>query len=175
MSKDKKKCEKKVDMKLDQLKETTELLQRTQANFENFRKQTEKRMEEIREMASKDMILQILPILDNFELALKSTEQTGDFVKGVELIYAQLFTVLEDNGVKFIETENKMFDPHYHEALIKVESDLPENNIVEEFQKGYLLHARVIRHARVKISAGKKCECSCEEHYEKDEHAQIKN
>lgn len=159
MSHDKKKCEENSEKKLDQLQETTELLQRTQANFENFRKQTDKRIEEIRCIASKDMILQILPILDNFELALKSTEQKGDFVSGVELIYAQLFTVLENNDIKIIETENKMFDPHYHEALMKVESNLPENTIVEELQKGYLLHDKVVRHARVKISAGKNNFC----------------
>ena len=132
------------------------MLQRTQANFENFRKQTEKRMEEIRDMTSRGVILQILPVLDNFELALKSTDQKGDFVSGVELIYAQLFTVLENNDIKIIETEDRMFDPHYHEALMKVESDLPENTIIEELQKGYLLHDKVVRHARVKISAGKK-------------------
>jgi molecular chaperone GrpE (heat shock protein) len=156
MGKDKKKCEEKNENKPDQLQETTELLQRTQANFENFRKQTEKRMEEIRDMTSRGVILQILPVLDNFELALKSTDQKGDFVSGVELIYAQLFTVLENNDIKIIETEDRMFDPHYHEALMKVESDLPENTIIEELQKGYLLHDKVVRHARVKISAGKK-------------------
>ena len=139
----------------DALKEMTDLLQRTQASFENYRKQTEKRVEEIRDMASKNVIVQILPILDNFELALKNTTgQKEDFVNGVELIYAQLRSLLETNDIETIETKGKMFDPHFHEALMKIESELPQNSIVEELQKGFILQGKVIRHAKVKISAG---------------------
>jgi len=138
------------------LKDMIELLKRTQANFENFRKQTEGRITDIRETASKDLILQILPIVDNFHLALKNAPQENtDFLQGVELIYAQLNSLLGDNGVEPIETEKKNFDPYYHEALMKVASEEPENTIVEEFQRGYILHGNVIRHARVKLSAGK--------------------
>lgn len=140
-----------------QLAEMRELLQRTQANFENYRKQQEKRTEEIRNFAGKDMILQVLPLLDNFNLALKNTKcEKGEFIKGIELIYSQLYSFLESNEVRAIETKNKIFDPFYHEALIKVDSDLPENTIVEELQKGFTLHGKVIRHAKVKISVGKK-------------------
>jgi molecular chaperone GrpE len=141
-----------------ELQEIKELLQRTQANFENYRKQTEQRNEEIKEFATKDIILQVLPILDNFELALKNVdhEDHDNFIKGIELIYSQINGVLEDNAVKTMDTEDKEFDPYYHEALMKVDSDFPENKIVEEFQKGYLMHDKVIRHARVKISSGNK-------------------
>ena len=140
----------------DPLQEMTDLLKRTQANFENYRKQMEKRMEELREMAAKDIILEIIPILDHFELALKNTANHHYFVQGIELIYAQLTSLLEKNDVTIMETNGKRFDPHAHEALLKVESAEPENTILEEFQKGFLLHGRVIRHAKVKLSAGKK-------------------
>ena len=139
----------------DLLAEMKDLLQRTQANFENYRKQTEKRVEDIRLMASKDIILQLLPVIDNFELALKSADtnpNTDDFLSGIELIYSQLFSLLEDRGVSIIK--KKQFDPFYHEALMKVDSKLPENTIVEELQKGFILNDRVIRHAKVKISSG---------------------
>jgi len=87
----------KKDKSKDTLKEMTDLLQRTQSSFENYRKQTEKRVEEIKGMSSKNVIVQILPILDNFELALKNTSgEKKDFVNGVELIYAQLISLLEN-------------------------------------------------------------------------------
>ncbi len=149
------------ETKKNPLQEMTELLQRTQANFENYRKQTELRVAEIQEMAAKDVILQILPVIDNFELALKNVDfrqknsDCDDFVKGVELIYSQLCEILTDNVVKPIETKNQMFDPYFHEALMKVASDRPENTIIEEFQKGYTIHDKVLRHAKVKVSSGK--------------------
>ena len=143
----------------EQIAELTDLLQRTQANFENYRKQTEKRVEEIRSMAAKTMILQILPILDNFELAFKSLDPTiadCDFVKGMELIYAQFQSILENQNVTKMQTIGQMFDPYLHEALLKVENEAPQGTILDEFQHGYLLSGFVIRHAKVKISAGKK-------------------
>ena len=141
------------------VKELTETIQRVQADFENYRKQQEKRIIGIKEMAAKDIILQVLPIVDNFELALKNnTCENTDFVEGIELIYSQLHGLLENNELKVIETKDKMFDPFYHEALMKVNSELPENTIVEELQKGFTLHDKVIRHAKVKISNGKKSE-----------------
>lgn len=140
-----------------QIRELTELLQRTQANFENYRKQQEKRFQEIQNQANRNLVLQLLPVLDNFELALKNTHRCPeDSLKGIELIYAQLFTILENQGLKPIPTENQLFDPHLHEALAKVPSDRPENFILEELQKGFLLNNQVIRHAKVKVSAGPK-------------------
>ena len=139
--------------------ELKELLQRTQANFENYRKQMEKRMDELKQMAGKDILVQLLPIIDEFNLALRSmNENTSpkDLMKGVELLYAQLNALLEQNEVLPIPTESVPFDPYYHEELMKVESHLPENTILEEFQRGYVLHGKVIRHARVKLSAGQK-------------------
>ena len=139
----------------ERIQELTEMLQRTQADSENYRKQTEKRIQEITQFASQNTILQILPILDNFELALKNTNTNQkDFTKGVELIYSQLFTVLENQGVKPIQTKNQEFNPCYHEALMKINSDQPENTIIEELQKGFLMNDKVIRPAKVKVSNG---------------------
>lgn len=137
--------------------ELKELLQKTQADFENYRKLTDKRIAEIREIAAKDIILQILPVLDNFELALKNAkhEDHKAFIHGIELIYSQLNEILRDNSIVPIPSENEMFDPHLHEALMKVDSDLPENMVVEVFQKGFTLNNQVIRHAKVKVSSGR--------------------
>ena len=146
-------------VKKENKNELKELLQRKQAELENYRKQVDKRFIEVRELANKDVILQLLPILDNFDLALKSADTNSnpeDFLKGVELIYSQFFSLLENNNVKPMITEKQTFDPYYHEALMKVDSDLPENTIVEELQKGFMLNDKVIRHAKVKISGGNK-------------------
>ena len=139
-----------------QLAEMKELAQRTQANFENYRKQMEKRMEDFQKIVGKQIILQLLPIIDNFELTIKnSSAEKEHILNAIELIYAQMNTLLENNGITAIETENKEFDRYLHEALMKVESEKPENTIVEELQRGFTLNGQVIRHAKVKISMGK--------------------
>lgn len=140
-----------------ELEEMKELLQRTQASFENYRKQVEKRIAEIQEQAARETLLQVLPILDNLELAFKNASSNPQgLLEGVELIHAQFKEVLENNHVLPIEAKSMRFDPRLHEALMKVESDLPENTIIEEFQKGFTLRGQVLRPAKVKLSAGKK-------------------
>jgi molecular chaperone GrpE (heat shock protein) len=141
--------------KQEDYQEMKDTLLRTQANYENFRKQTEKRVDEITLMAGKNIILKILPILDNFELALRNAPKSDkqDLISGIELIYSQLHNILEEEGVKKIEVKEN-FDPYYHEALMKVPSEKPENTIIEELQKGYTLNDKVIRHSKVKLSAG---------------------
>ena len=161
MTKEKKQEETKTEEKKErnELQEMRELLQRKQAEFENYRKQVDKRFIEMKELANKNLIFKLLPVVDNFNLALKSADTNSnpeDFIKGVELIYSQLFSFLENNNVQSMVTEKKKFDPYFHEALMKVDSDLPENMIIEELQKGFLLHDRVLRHAKVKISSGNK-------------------
>lgn len=139
--------------------ELKDLLQRTQANFENYRKQVEKRMLEHKDLATKELILELIPVQDNLELAFKTPEQNlAQFREGIELIYTQLNKILENNQVKVINTKNQPFDPYLHEALLKVESDQPEGRILEEFQKGFVLNGKVIRPAKVKVSSGKKIE-----------------
>jgi len=145
------------------LAELKDLLQRTQANFENYRKQSEKRIEEIRSSAARSMIVELLPIVDHFALAFKSIssekstefkEKNQEFIQGIELIYSQLNNLLVNHHVHKVESLNKKFDPHFHEALLKVASPEAEGTIMEVFQDGYMLDGKVIRHARVKISAG---------------------
>ena len=148
--------EQKTEPALTKEEELTELLKRTQANFENYRKQVEKRIEDYQQFATKDLLLQLLPLLDNFELALKTSAQNvDDLKKGIEMIYAQLFQMLESQGLELIPCCGK-FDPYLHEALMKEESDKPEGTILEELQKGFTLNGKVIRHAKVKISTHKK-------------------
>ena len=134
----------------------TDLLQRTQANFENYRKQTEKRVEDLKQMFSKDLLLKILPLVDNFDLAFKHNCSPADFQKGMELIYAQLIATLEEQKVAAIEVEGKKFDPFLHEALIKVDSEKPAGTILEAFQRGFTFDSKVLRLAKVKISSGVK-------------------
>ena len=143
----------------EQLVEITDLLKRTQANFENYRKQSELRMQDMVKLAGKQVILQVLPVVDHLELALKNCaieKNQPEFYEGIQLINSQLQAVLENNAVHPIETVGRKFDPYLHEALLKVSSDDEEGMILEEFQKGYLLHNQVIRHAKVKISSGKR-------------------
>lgn len=130
-------------------------LQRLMAEFDNFRKRTQKEKEETAKYASERVILSLLPVLDNFERAIASTRKNNDFEalsQGVEMIERMFLKVLEDEGLKIIETVGKEFDPYLHDALLREESDQPENIILEELQKGYYLKDKVIRPSRVKVS-----------------------
>ena len=133
-------------------------LQRLQAEFENYKKRIDRENAEFVKYAKAELVYKLLPLLDTFEIALKNTSDKEKFVKGIEIVYAQLFSTLESEGLKPINTVGKKFDPYLHEALLKVESEQPEGMILEEFQKGFTLHGEVIRHAKVKISSGKKTE-----------------
>jgi len=93
-----------------------------------------------------------LPIIDSFELAFKNKDQHEDFVKGVELIYSQLFDLIDKSGVQVINPINEKFDPHFHEPLMQKESEKPENTILEVLQKGYLMHGKLLRTAKVVVS-----------------------
>ncbi len=148
--------ETKKKTKPTEVAELKELLQRTQASFENYRKQAEKRIEDIKSVAAKDVLVQLLPVVDNFELALQNVgkSSTEDLVKGIQLIHSQLHTILEGVGVVQIKTDGTQFNPHQHEALMKEASDKAENVIIETFQQGYMLGEMVLRPARVKVSAG---------------------
>ena len=133
-----------------------DMLQRSQANLENFRKQTEKRIDDIRDFAKRDVIMKFIPMLDSFDLAIKAmTKETSPEVKeGMGMIRSQLLTTLKDLAVEEIKTKG-LFSPLLHEALSKVPSDRAEGIILDVFQHGYQLHGKVLRPARVQISAGK--------------------
>src|SRR4030043_100885 len=130
--------EKKIDEKEEKLKELTDTLQHLQAEFENYKKRVDKENCELIRCANEDLILKILPIIDNFELALKSCRLKDDFYKGMELIYSQLMDTLHSQGLKHIDCLNKKFDPYYHEVLLTEESEQSDNTITGELQKGYL-------------------------------------
>jgi molecular chaperone GrpE len=133
-------------------KDLKETLQRLQAEFENYKKRTEKEKEEFSKYANEKLIKNILPIIDNFEIALKNCKNKDEFYKGIELVYANLIDTLQKLGLKPIKTEDEKFDPYRHEALLAEKSDKPENTIIGELQAGYMLNDKVIRHAKVKVS-----------------------
>ena len=126
------------------------------AEFDNFRKRTEKEKSQMYEIGAKDIIDKILPVIDNFERGLAVvTEDKKDesFVQGMEMIYKQLMTTLESAGVKVIEAVGQEFNPDFHNAVMHVEDDeVGENIVVEEFQKGYMYRESVVRYSMVKVA-----------------------
>ncbi|WP_163537798.1 nucleotide exchange factor GrpE [Gracilibacillus sp. YIM 98692] len=136
--------------------ELQDRLLRVQAEYDNFRKRTKKEKEADLKYKSQSIVTEILPVLDNFERALQvqiEDEAAKSVVEGLEMVYRQLKTVLENEGVKEIETENQTFDPHLHQAVMQVEKEGYESNqIVETLQKGYQLKDKVIRPAMVKVN-----------------------
>lgn len=134
-------------------------LQRLQAEFENYKKRVCREKEDFIKYANEQLILKILDVIDNFERAIKFSEdkhKTRDLVGGMKLIQKQLQDILSDVGVEPIEAIGKCFDPHKHEALMQVNSnDHPEDTVIEEVQKGYSLGDKVIRPSRVKTSKKK--------------------
>lgn len=131
-------------------------LQRLQAEFDNYRKRTQKEKEEFVKFASEQVILNLLPVLDNFGRAIAAVEDSQDlqaYAQGVEMIFKQIQNVLAKEGLVAIESKGQPFDPNIHEAVLRVESeDYPENTVVEEMQKGYYLKEKVIRPSMVKVS-----------------------
>ncbi len=130
--------------------EYRDALQRLQAEFENYKKRCDRESASFRKYANAEMIKSLLPILDSFELALKNNGDREKFVKGVEMIYAQLYSLLEDKGLRRMAAEGKKFDPYTQEALLQEESE-KDGIVLEELQKGYLLGDAVLRHSKVKV------------------------
>lgn len=136
-----------------QNKELIDTLQHLQAEFENYKKRIDRQNQDFCRFANKELILKLLPLLDNFELAFKNSENTKEFIKGVELIFSQFMDILEKEGIKKIETQDQKFDPYLHEALMQDKQEAKEEGIIlEEFQKGYILDSQVIRHSKVKVN-----------------------
>ena len=146
----------KKDKKDEKIEELTDRLTRQMAEFDNFRKRTEKEKSQMYEIGAKDIIEKILPIVDNFERGLSSMpedEKATPFAEGMEKIYKQLMTTLEGIGVKPIEAVGQEFNPDFHNAVMHVEDEeLGENIIAEEFQKGYMYRDSVVRHSMVKVA-----------------------
>ncbi len=146
----------KVPTKEDQIQDLTNTLKRLQAEFENYKKRTEKENCSLIKNANVNIIRDLLATLDSFELALKHTPTENPdiekFKKGFEMIYAQFFSALQGYGLRVIDTKNQKFDPYLHEVLMIKETDQQDDVIIEEFQKGYKLNDIVVRHSKVMIS-----------------------
>lgn len=151
---------KKKDKKDKQIEDLTaqldDLRKRNLAEFENFRKRTEKEKSTMFDMGAKSVVEKLLPVIDNFErgFAGLSEEQMSDpFVSGMDMVYKQLVKALADMGVEPIEAVGKPFDPNLHNAVMHVEDEnLGENTVAQEFQKGYLYHGSVVRHSMVQVA-----------------------
>ena len=128
---------------------------RTLADFENFRKRSEREKNDFQRYALAGMVRDLLPVLDNFDRGLDHAEEGDEFHKGMALIYKQLFDVLQRHGLKPITESGVRFDPNLHEGVVRVEdASVPSHTVVEVMQKGYFLHDRLIRPAMVKVAVG---------------------
>ena len=173
---DKKSDSKKVEITTDELKETTKIekiednqkelekkaemveeylikLQRLQADFENFKKRTEKEKENWQKYSNECLIKNLLFVLDNFEQALASIPKDSQIMAGLKIIFKQLWEILECEGLKSIKAVGEKFNPYMHEALMVVENkEKEEDTIIEQIQKGYMLHSKVIRPSKVMVA-----------------------
>ena len=147
---------KKKDKKDEQIEELNDKLKRQMAEFDNFRKRTEKEKTQMYDMGAKTIVEKILPVIDNFERGLAAVPEDNKedaFVVGMDKIYRQMLTVLEEAGVKPIEAVGAEFDPNFHNAVMHVEDEtLGENVVAEELQKGYMYRDTVVRHSMVKVA-----------------------
>lgn len=140
------------DLKIEEL---SDRLIRSMAEFDNFRKRSDKEKSQMYDMGVKSIIEKLLPVIDNFERGLASvseTEKESALVQGFNMIYKQLMTTMDDIGVKAIEAVGNEFDPNFHNAVMHGEDEeLGENIVAEEYQKGYMYHDVVVRHSMVKV------------------------
>ena len=140
----------------EQIAELQDQQKRLMAEFDNFRKRTEKEKSSMYEIGAKSILEKILPIVDNFERGLASVseeEKQSGFANGMDLVYKQLLKMLEDVGVKPIEAVGQPFDPNFHNAVMHVEDEnLGENVVAQEFQKGYMYRDSVLRHSMVQVA-----------------------
>lgn len=150
------KKDKKKDKKDELIEELTDKYKRTFAEFDNFRKRTEKEKASMYEIGAKDIIRKILPVVDNFERGFKvvsEEEKNTPFAEGMDKIYKQLLTTLNDCGVSEIEAEGKEFDPNLHNAVMHIEDEAyGDNEVIEVLQKGYMYKESVVRHSMVKVA-----------------------
>ena len=154
--KEEKASEKKKDPKDEKIDELNDKLKRSMAEFDNYRKRTDKEKSAMYEIGAKDVIEKILPIVDNFERGLAAVpeeEKDSPFADGMEKIYKQFVKTLDDMGVKPIEAVGKPFDPNFHNAVMHVEDEnLGENVVAVELQKGYTYKDSIVRHSMVQVA-----------------------
>jgi molecular chaperone GrpE len=146
-----------VEQKLDAAKDR---YIRLMAEFDNYKRRVSRDYERMIASANERLMLDIIDIRENFDRAIKSVAtgegETGNFVEGMKLIYSKLDDVLKKHGLEVFAEEGEAFDPQYHDAMMKVAHDtIPDDHIVQVFEKGYRLKGRVIKHAKVIVSSGK--------------------
>ncbi len=143
----------KKDKLEEKIEELTDRLTRQMAEFDNYRKRTDKEKAANYIVGAKDVIEKLLPVVDNFERGLADADLSDPFAEGISKIYKQMLTILTDLGVTPIEAVGNAFDPNLHNAVMHVEDEnLGENVVAEEFQKGYLFKDQVVRHSMVKVA-----------------------
>ncbi len=143
----------KTDKKDEMIADLKDKLTRQMAEFDNYRKRTEKEKAANFIIGAKEVLEKILPVVDNFERGLADADSADPFAEGMNMIYKQLIGVLSDMGVSHIEAVGKPFDPELHNAVMHVEDENEgENTVVEEFQKGYMYKDQVLRHSMVKVA-----------------------
>ena len=154
--KKKKKGFKRKDKRDEQIEELNDKYQRLFAEFQNFRSRSDKEKTAMFEVGAKSIIEKILPIIDSFERGLATVpeeEKGSGFAEGMDKVYKQLVTSLEEAGVKQIEALGQEFDPNLHNAVMHIEDEsFGENVVAEEFQKGYMYRENVVRHSMVKVA-----------------------
>ena len=145
--------EKKIETLQAALDEKDNKLKRLQADFDNFRRRTNKERVEIGDVVTQELLKSLLPIVANFDRAMATEQQDGAaFQKGVEMIYTQLGETLKNAGLEYIDVAGKKFDPNFHQAVMRVENpDLEDDMIAQELQKGYMARGKVIRPSMVQV------------------------
>jgi len=135
-----------------------DMMLRLAAELDNYKKRTMKEQESLRKYANQNLIKEFFAVLDNLERAIASANESEDLnslIEGVKMIFKQIYTILQKEGVNRIDAVGEKFDPNLHEAVAHIPSDeFPENTIIEELQKGYILQDRVIRPSMVVVSKG---------------------
>lgn len=146
---------KKKDKKDEQIEELNDRLKRQMAEFENFRKRSEKEKSQMFDMGAKTIVEKILPVIDNFERGLAAVpddKKDDPFITGMDKVYKQMLTELDAAGVKPIECVGQEFDPDFHNAVMQVENDeLESGTVAQELQKGYMYKYSVVRHSMVSV------------------------
>ena len=149
------KKKKKKDKKDEQIEELNDRLKRQMAEFENFRKRSEKEKSQMFDMGAKTIVEKILPVIDNFERGLAAVpddKKDDPFITGMDKVYKQMLTELDAAGVKPIECVGQEFDPDFHNAVMQVENDeLESGTVAQELQKGYMYKDSVVRHSMVSV------------------------
>lgn len=147
-----------LQSKEEELKQTHDRLLRVSAEFDNYKKRSARETAEFRKYANQALLKDLLPVVDNLELAINSTDGQNEIdksmVEGLEITRKEILKVLEKFNVKAVEAVGKPFDPEFHEAVMRQESDeFAENTVISEFQKGYLIHDRLLRPAMVVVAS----------------------